>query len=155
MIGVQGFDSWQGLRIFLFTIMSRMAAGPTQPPIQWVPGALSLGVKRPGHEADHSPPSSAEVKNAWGYTSTPPICLHGVVPSQSPGTILPLHCLKLKERSCYRHKVWLYCATENENFYLREIGSHKLHSSLLLNLFLQIIRFIFALTVQSSDTKTV
>jgi hypothetical protein len=39
-----------------------MALGPTQPPIQWVPGALSLGVKRPGREADHSPPSSAEVK---------------------------------------------------------------------------------------------
>jgi hypothetical protein len=47
-----------GLGIFLFTI----ALGPTQPPIQWVPGALSLGVKRPGREADHSPPSSAEVK---------------------------------------------------------------------------------------------
>jgi hypothetical protein len=29
------------------------------------------GVKRPGREADHSPPSSAEVKNAWSYTSTP------------------------------------------------------------------------------------
>jgi hypothetical protein len=27
-----------------------------------VPGSLCLGVKRPGHEADHSPPSSAEVK---------------------------------------------------------------------------------------------
>jgi len=25
-------------------------------------GALSLGVKQPGREADHSPPSSAEVK---------------------------------------------------------------------------------------------
>jgi hypothetical protein len=25
----------------------------------------------PGREADHSPPSSAEVKNAWSYTSTP------------------------------------------------------------------------------------
>jgi hypothetical protein len=25
-------------------------------------GALSLGVKRPGREADHSPPSSAEVR---------------------------------------------------------------------------------------------
>jgi hypothetical protein len=25
-----------------------------------------------GLEADHSHPSSAEVKNAWGYTSTPP-----------------------------------------------------------------------------------
>jgi len=30
--------------------------------IQWMPGALSLGVERPGREADHSPPSSAEVK---------------------------------------------------------------------------------------------
>jgi hypothetical protein len=39
-----------------------MALGPTQPPIQWVSGALSLGVKRPGSEADHSRPSSAEVK---------------------------------------------------------------------------------------------
>jgi hypothetical protein len=42
-------------------------SGPTQPPIQWVPVALSLGLKRPGREADHSPPSSAEVKNAWSY----------------------------------------------------------------------------------------
>jgi len=39
--------------------------GPTRPPIQWVLGVLSLGVKRPGREADHSPPSSAEVKNLW------------------------------------------------------------------------------------------
>jgi hypothetical protein len=31
-------------------------------PIQRVPGALSLGVKRPGRETDHSPPSSAEIK---------------------------------------------------------------------------------------------
>jgi hypothetical protein len=46
-------------------------SGPTQPPIQWVPGALSLGVKQPGREVDHSSPSSAEVKNAWSYTSTP------------------------------------------------------------------------------------
>jgi hypothetical protein len=30
----------------------------------------SLGVKRPGREADHSPPSSAEV-NECSYTSTP------------------------------------------------------------------------------------
>jgi len=29
-------------------------------------------------EADHSPPSSVEVKNTWSYTSTPPIRLHGV-----------------------------------------------------------------------------
>jgi len=36
-------------------------------------------VKRTGREADHSRPSSAEVKNAWRYTSTPPVRLHGVV----------------------------------------------------------------------------
>jgi hypothetical protein len=65
--------------IFLYTTASRPALGPTQPPIQWVPGALSLGVTWQGREADHSPQSSAEVKNAWGYNSTPPICLHGVV----------------------------------------------------------------------------
>jgi hypothetical protein len=53
--------------------------GPTQPPIQWVAGAPSLEVKWPGHEAGHSPQSSAEVKNAWSYTSTPPVRLHGVV----------------------------------------------------------------------------
>jgi hypothetical protein len=33
----------------------------------------------PGGEADHSPPSGAEVKNEWSYTSTHPIRLHGVV----------------------------------------------------------------------------
>jgi len=37
-----------------FTTASRMALGSNQPPIQWVPEALSLGAKRPGHEADHS-----------------------------------------------------------------------------------------------------
>jgi hypothetical protein len=47
---------------FLFTTVSRPALVPTEPPIQWLKGALSLGVKRPGREADHSSPSSAEVK---------------------------------------------------------------------------------------------
>jgi hypothetical protein len=46
--------------------------GPVQPPIHWVQGALSLGVKRPGREAHHSPPVSVEVKNTWIYTSMPP-----------------------------------------------------------------------------------
>jgi hypothetical protein len=32
-------------------------------------GALFLGVKRPGLEADHSPPASAQVKKMWIYTS--------------------------------------------------------------------------------------
>jgi len=59
MIGVR-FPA--GLGIFLFDTMSIAAPGPTHPPIQWVMGALSLGVKRSGRETDHLPPSSAEVK---------------------------------------------------------------------------------------------
>jgi len=29
--------------------------------------------KLPGREADHLPPTSVEVKDAWSYTSTPPM----------------------------------------------------------------------------------
>jgi hypothetical protein len=47
--------------------------GPIQPPIQWVPGgALNPGVKWTGREADHSPPTSAEVNLMWICTSSPP-----------------------------------------------------------------------------------
>jgi hypothetical protein len=40
--------------------MRKMATGGSFP-----------GVKRQGSEADHSPPTSAEVKKKWIYTSTP------------------------------------------------------------------------------------
>jgi hypothetical protein len=43
---------------FLQNITRRPTLGLTQ----WVPGALSLGVKRSGREADRSSPYSAEVK---------------------------------------------------------------------------------------------
>jgi hypothetical protein len=61
-----------GGKIFLLSTSSRPVLGPTQPPIQWVPGALFLVVRRAGREADHSPPTSAEVKNMWIYASAPP-----------------------------------------------------------------------------------
>jgi len=57
MIGVR-FPGW-GLGTFLFDMTSRPVLGPTQPSIQWVLGVLSLGLKRPEREADHSPLSSA------------------------------------------------------------------------------------------------
>jgi hypothetical protein len=71
MIMVLGFDFWQGLGIFLFITVSRTALEPTQPPIQWMPGALSLGVKWPGGEADHSPSSSAGGQRMHG--AIPPL----------------------------------------------------------------------------------
>jgi hypothetical protein len=45
----------------IFSTSSRPVLGLFQPPVQWVRGALSRGVKWPGREADHSPLTSAEV----------------------------------------------------------------------------------------------
>jgi hypothetical protein len=50
------FACRQGLGIFPFTTASRPLWDPPSPV------ALSLGVKQPGCEDDHSPPSSADVK---------------------------------------------------------------------------------------------
>jgi len=44
---VLGFESRQGLWIFLVTTASRPATEPTQPPIHQVLGALFSGVKQP------------------------------------------------------------------------------------------------------------
>jgi len=78
-VGFVGSIPGGKLGIFLFATASRPALVTTQSPIQWIRGALIPGLKRPEFEADHSTPSSAEIKNVWSYTSTPPIRLHGVV----------------------------------------------------------------------------
>jgi hypothetical protein len=59
-----------GTGIFLFINMYGYVLAPdlrTQ-----LLAALSVGVKQPGRTADHSPPSTVEVKNVSIYTSTPP-----------------------------------------------------------------------------------
>jgi hypothetical protein len=66
-----GLDPWLEKEIFLFTAAPRLGLVPTQPPISWAPGALSPGVKRPGCEADYSPPTSAEFKNVEAIPPSP------------------------------------------------------------------------------------
>jgi hypothetical protein len=64
---------------FPLSTSSRPDLGSTQPPIQWYPGGGGVpGVKRPGREADYSPPTNAQVNNTWIYASTP-ICFHAVL----------------------------------------------------------------------------
>jgi hypothetical protein len=63
-----------------------LIVGLTQPETHWVPEHLSLAWKCPGCVADHSPPSSAKVKNEWSCTSTPPCALMSYA-----GTNLPSH----------------------------------------------------------------
>jgi hypothetical protein len=41
-------------------------------------GFFFLGVNRPWREVDHSPPSTAELKNEWSHTSAPTVCLYDV-----------------------------------------------------------------------------
>jgi hypothetical protein len=68
-----------GLRVM---VVERFFFSPRRPDWFWGPPSLLYngyqglfpreGVKRAGREADHSPRTSAEVKNPWICTSTPP-----------------------------------------------------------------------------------
>jgi hypothetical protein len=58
-----------GQETFLFSVASTPVLGPTQPPIQWVPGDFSPVVKRLERKTENSSSSSAGVKK--GGTITP------------------------------------------------------------------------------------
>jgi hypothetical protein len=59
----------EGARFF-----AHLQTGPEAYPASCTIGTGSFpGVKRPGRGADHPPPSSAEVKKEYSYTSTHPL----------------------------------------------------------------------------------
>jgi hypothetical protein len=81
---------------FLFTTRPERLWGPPSLLSNGYQGGLSLGVKRPGREAHHSPPSSAEVKEWVEVYLHSPIRLHGVVLKvQGQLYLLPFTKLKL------------------------------------------------------------
>jgi hypothetical protein len=53
-----------GARDFSLLHIIHTSSGTYPASIQWALGALSLGIKQKEHEAEHSPPSSLEVKNS-------------------------------------------------------------------------------------------
>jgi hypothetical protein len=57
-------------RFSLHVVLTGSEAHLTSHPVG--AGDSFLEVKQTGHEADHSPPNSAKVKNTWICTFTPP-----------------------------------------------------------------------------------
>jgi hypothetical protein len=62
-------------KICIFSTAPKPALRLTHPPLQWVREVNFSGVKQQGREADHSPPSSTEVKNGGGIPPLPHISL--------------------------------------------------------------------------------
>ena len=53
--------------------------GPEAHPATYTMGTGSFpGVKRPGRGVDHQPHLAPRLKKEYSYTSTPPLCLHGL-----------------------------------------------------------------------------
>jgi hypothetical protein len=117
---------------FFSTTASRTAMGPTQPPVQWVRGGLYLGIKRPGREADHSPPSSAEVKQCVELYLYSPIRLHVVVLSSAQGQLYlylyrVFYCIR-----CHEWHVWKH--TEGNLIFRNSITKVQMHITELVSL---------------------
>jgi hypothetical protein len=92
---------------------------PPQPSIQWVPGALSLGIRRQGREAEHSPSSSAEVKNGRAIPSLLHISSwHNAL---STGTTLPFYdcgCRRCAPQEPGVVRAWRHVHEHNTNSFV-------------------------------------
>jgi len=86
------FLTWAGKRFFSLHYYIWTSSGVHSASYPTNTRHLSLGVKWPRHEADHSPPSSAKVKNVSSYTSTT--------------TFIFVWCL-IKHRMSSWHDTWL------------------------------------------------
>jgi len=64
--------------IFVFTTAFRPSVGFTHPPVQWITGVSSLGIKWEGSDADHYHRLVLGMRIS-GATLLPPIRFHGMV----------------------------------------------------------------------------
>jgi hypothetical protein len=99
--------------------------GPSQPHVQW-----STELKRPGREADHSPSSSAEVKNEWSCPSTSvlsdPVAAEVQTLLTKPvSCLLPFRWNSLQERRTRSHSGFCTCSRVEVP---RAYGSSALYS---------------------------
>lgn len=126
------------------------------------PASYSMGtsrhfpvVKRPGHEGEHSTPSSANVNNKWCYISTPPTCLCGMYRDNCTFTIYCSRIWRSLSFGIWCHVCcsliwWVYAATR-----LYGVTSQVQQSSWLMLCWPQIsrIRSCLSRCVWHSDSK--
>jgi hypothetical protein len=70
-LGGRGWIPGRGKKFLFSSQCPDRLWGPPSLLSNWYRGALSTAVKRPGHEADHSPLSCAEVKNGGAIPTLP------------------------------------------------------------------------------------
>jgi hypothetical protein len=76
------YNYLNGYLVITFSTVFKPALGSGQSPISWVQGIFPPEIKQPEHEADHSPPSSAEAMNGGSVPSlshVSPLLHHGVI----------------------------------------------------------------------------
>jgi hypothetical protein len=69
--------------LFVFSVQNGSGTDPASYPMS--SGASFPGKNEPRSVAGYSFPSSAEIKNAWSYSSIPHIRIHGLVPNLAQG----------------------------------------------------------------------
>jgi hypothetical protein len=75
---VRGSDPGRGKRLFASPNRPNRLSGPPSLLFSGCRGFFPGGLKRPGREVDHSPPSSPKIKNEWRCTAAVSVRLHGV-----------------------------------------------------------------------------
>jgi hypothetical protein len=55
---------------------------------------MDIGIKRPGRQSEHFPPSNTRVKNVWKYASTP----YAFMASNGTSSLVPLLAVSAQYR---------------------------------------------------------
>ena len=85
-----GFDSQHRHLLFIHSVQTDCGAHPATYATDTC--GTYTGTKRPLHESEHSPQTSAKANNAWNYTPVPNTPrFNGVVPNSAQGQFCRMH----------------------------------------------------------------
>ena len=76
--------SGKGTGLFRFLKAFRPFVGATCPSVEWAIWSMSAGIKRPDREANHPPPSNAELNSECSHNFTPHMAFKARTRANSP-----------------------------------------------------------------------